>query len=174
MTRSATLLALTLFLALALPPAAWANGGTVRVSSQAAGPYSVSVFTDPSPIRTTGVDVSVLVQRADGGVVQDAQVAVWAKPASEPGQGSRYWATRDRATNKLYYAAGFVPSTSGPWAFVVEVSGADGAGQVSFSAGVEEPTLLDNPLVIVLVVAAPIVVLTIWYMVRPKRTRRRE
>jgi len=160
------LLALAL---LAWPSLAAANGGTVQVSSQRAGPYEVSVYTSPSPISVGSVDVSVLVQDPGGEAVQDATVGVWVRPASEAGRGSRYPATHEQATNKLFYAANVSLDAPGSWQFVVEVEGADGSGEVSFAAEVSQPSPLDSSLVIALVVLAPVAVLTAWYLARPKR-----
>src|SRR5438045_982966 len=47
---------------LATAGAAYANGGRVQVERQTAGPYALTVFTDPTPIPVGIVDVSVAVQ----------------------------------------------------------------------------------------------------------------
>ena len=41
---------------------------------QEAGPFIVSIFTAPEPLRAGPVEVSVLVQSSDGGVLTDAVV----------------------------------------------------------------------------------------------------
>jgi hypothetical protein len=73
--------------------------------SQRAGPYEVSVCTSPGPILVEYVDVSAMVQRPGGELVQDAQVGVSAKPSSAQASGPSVQATHDQATNKLFYAA---------------------------------------------------------------------
>jgi hypothetical protein len=57
---------------LLLADVAHGDGGVLRVS-QASGPFVVSVFTAPEPLRAGRADVSVLVQ-ASGTVVLDAAV----------------------------------------------------------------------------------------------------
>jgi hypothetical protein len=74
---------LVLVLAGALPLQAWANGGTARLSRAAAGPYRVSVWTQPTPPRVGALDVSVTIMRPSGEVITDvaarmsAEVTVW-------------------------------------------------------------------------------------------------
>src|SRR5262249_22373888 len=69
--------ALTLrVLALALRPcAAHGDGGAVRLAQQA-GPYRVTVFTAPTPLRAGPVDVSVFVQDGAGAALPDVTVRV--------------------------------------------------------------------------------------------------
>jgi hypothetical protein len=97
---------------------AWADGGLVRLS-QAAGPYTITVFSAPTPLRAGPIDLSVLVQRRDGGApVLDAAVAValhsGAARLEQP-------ATRAAATNKLLYAAPLLLPSAGRWEVAVTV-----------------------------------------------------
>jgi hypothetical protein len=138
---------------------ATANGGTIQVSMERAGPYEVTVLTDPTPIRVGTIDVSVMVERADGDLVQDAQVLVRATPAVGPNGGGSYEATHDRATNKLFYAADVKIPQAGPWQIDVTINSALGAGSVSFDIQVSEPGLLDRlPLLILAVMFACLIV----------------
>jgi len=130
-----TILAIVL---LAVPMPAQANGGQVRIANQPIGPYEVTVFTSPVPLRTGTVDVSVLLQHADTKqIVDGAEIVLWVEPATgdEPQQ---YPVTRDQATNKLYYAAEFSLDRPGEYLFRLEIRAPQAAGTVSFTATVEE------------------------------------
>lgn len=48
----------------------------------------------------------------------------------------------------------------------------DGSGDVLVSVDVTEPTVLDNPWLIALIVVAPVAALTVWWLARPGRGRR--
>ncbi|HEX9015295.1 MAG TPA: hypothetical protein VF960_04750, partial [Chloroflexota bacterium] len=77
MRRISSSLALAILLLVAFVVAASANGGTVQISSVPSGPYQLSAFTSPNPIRVGIVDVSVLVQPAGStDVVPEATVRV--------------------------------------------------------------------------------------------------
>lgn len=97
------------------------DGGLVRLHA-GAGPYTVTVFSQPTPLRAGPVDLSVLVQERDGGTPRlDAQVTLRLR------QGDALLdvpATRAAATNKLLYAALFTLPAPGPWEVTVTVDGA--------------------------------------------------
>ncbi len=100
----------------------WADGGTVQLQQQA-GPYLVTVFSEPVPVRVGRVDLSVLCQRvADKGAVLDARVLLHLR---KPGGGEilefTVPARHDSATNKLLYAAALDIPSSGIWRFSVDV-----------------------------------------------------
>jgi len=66
--------------ALLWPAAAYPDGGTLRLR-QDTGPFMVSVFTAPQPLRAGPADVSVLVQdRASTEVLLDAEVTLTLRP----------------------------------------------------------------------------------------------
>lgn len=164
MSRGAGRIVVALALLLAAAPLG-ANGGTVRVSRAAVGPYRVSVFTSPTPLRTGTVDVSVLVQDSADAAV-DVPVRVEARPVggtegtggtAENGGTLRHPATRDQATNKLFKAAKFRVPSPGEWEFRVAVGSEAGpGGEVSFRATLAEPTLLDHPYLLALLVLVPL------------------
>ena len=100
----------------------WADGGTVQLQGQA-GPYLVTVFSEPVPVRVGRVDLSVLCQRlADKGPVLDARVLVHLR---RPGRGDILELTvparHGNATNKLLYAAALNIPSSGVWRFSVDI-----------------------------------------------------
>lgn len=122
---------------LALPAAAGADGGLVRLS-QAAGPFTITVFTAPTPLRAGAIDVSVLVQRAGGGeVVDDAAVTVTLRGGS--GATITAAATRAQATNKLLYAALLDLPAAGAWEVAVEVQARGATAAVAFPVTAAPP-----------------------------------
>ena len=125
--------------ALALPTLARSDGGVVRVS-QLAGPFTVTVFTAPTPLRAGPIDVSVLVQEEHGGdVVADAAVVVTVRSGDEPPREIRADATHARATNKLLYAALLDLPTAGAWQVDVGVERNGARGSVGFDVAAEPP-----------------------------------
>ncbi|MCX2727625.1 hypothetical protein OO015_08970 [Thermomicrobium sp. 4228-Ro] len=114
-----------------------ANGGQVRIANQPVGPYEVTVFTSPVPLRTGTIDVSVLLQRADTKEIVDGAELVLSVAPVGGGTSLRYPVTRDQATNKLYYAAEFSIDQPGEYLFQLEIQAPEGAGSVTFTATVE-------------------------------------
>lgn len=127
---------ITLLVMALLPLGAAANGGTIRLASTPAGPYAITVYTSPSPLRVGPIDVSVLVQRAGGqGNVEDARVEVVLTPldgSAPAGRGQAFLATREQATNKLFYAAHIELPISGRWRVETRVRGTAGEGAAAF------------------------------------------
>ena len=68
---------------MALQRGARADGGLLR-ARQAAGPFIVSIFTAPEPLRAGPVDVSVFVQSSEGDVLTDAVVDILLESATRP------------------------------------------------------------------------------------------
>jgi hypothetical protein len=105
----------------ALAGVAGADGGVVRFNGPA-GPFDVTVFTAPTPLRAGPLDISVLVRdRADRRPILDAQVSVQLKPGNGKGLTVDVAATRAQATNKLLYAALVDLPGPGPWNMQVKV-----------------------------------------------------
>lgn len=121
---------------------ALANGGTIQLADQPVGPYAVTVFTSPSPLRVGTADVSVLVVRAGtNDAVLDAQVRVTTEPVGHDGPGGSFEATHAQATNKLLYAANVSLPSDGPWRLTVAVAGPEGGGSAAFTVDVS-PAIL--------------------------------
>lgn len=119
-------------------PAATADGGLVRLS-QRAGPYVITVFTSPTPLRAGPADVSVLVQSAgDDTPVLDAAVSLVVRRKDGGGE-VRAMATRSAATNKLLHAALLELPDPGPWSIGVHVDGPSGSALVSCELDVAPP-----------------------------------
>lgn len=148
----------------ALTATAWANGGIVRISQAPVGPWLVTVYSSPTPLRTGEVDISTLVQDS-ANVIVDVPITVDATPVGFVAEAVRSPATRGQATNKLFKAAKFDIGVPGRWEFRVRVgSAAERAtrasgpgGVVSFEAVVTKSTILDRPLLLATLVLLPLV-----------------
>lgn len=101
----------------------WADGGATLLRTNS-GPYVITLFGSPSPLRTGPADLSVMVQNAAGqSAVLDAHVMVRLKKA----QGGDVVevaapATHEKATNKLLYAASLTMPSDGVWHVSVDVN----------------------------------------------------
>lgn len=165
------LLVILVALCLLAAPSVRANGGTVQVADQPAGPYVVTVFTSPSPVRAGAVDVSVLVQDQARQPVDDAQVTVTTEPINHGGPGGSYPATRDQADNKLYYAAKFNLPAAGQWRFTVDVQGQRGGGATAFALEAGGASVISPPLLVALLLLVPLGIA--WRLAQAQRQRLR-
>jgi hypothetical protein len=108
-----------------LPFRVVADGGLVRIS-QEVGPFVVTVFTAPTPLRAGTVDISAMVQwRENREPVLDAALTLALQPRDSDAPPLHVAATREQATNKLLYAALVDVPAAGPWALVVTVTHPD-------------------------------------------------
>lgn len=114
------------------------DGGKVRVSRRA-GPYLVTVFTTPTPLRAGLADISVLVQDPKTEeIASDVNVNVLVKVADSSQPSRSYRASLGQATNKLLRAVTVQFLSSGSWTVTVIVKGPPGGGQLKFTANVLE------------------------------------
>jgi hypothetical protein len=91
-----------------------ADGGAVRIEAEA-GPFRITVMSAPEPLRVGAADLSVLVQRLEGGSpALDAEV-VLRLDGPAPELPIQVRATREQATNKLLYAAAVTLPAAGTW-----------------------------------------------------------
>jgi len=113
-----------------------ADGGSVLLQKQA-GPYLLTVFGSPSPLRVGQADLSVMVQRsADRTDVPDAKVVVHlSKLASGSIMTVSAPATHQRATNKLLYASSLTLPSAGYWKLNVDVRAAN--AEATAAGGIE-------------------------------------
>jgi len=118
-----------------------ADGGTVAFRGKA-GPYAVTVFTAPTPVRAGPVDVSVLVQDPQGEPVPQAQVNVALAPRGGRGPSIHVMATTDAATNKLLRSALFELPRPGRWDVDVAITAGKNAAHTHFPLEVLEPALV--------------------------------
>ena len=111
------------------PLVAHADGGTVQLR-EASGPFVVTVFTAPEPLRAGPIDTSVLVQdRETGRVILDATVNLAVQPAAGTSPRFQARATHAQARNKLLQAATIDIPAAGWWTIQISVS-RDGAQAV--------------------------------------------
>jgi hypothetical protein len=112
------------------------DGGVLRLS-QPAGPFEISIFTAPTPLRVGAADVSVMVlARPDREPVLDAQVRVLLRAGNLERTVA---ATRAAATNKLLYAAAVDIPAAGQWTLAVHVVSPAGEADVSCAVDVAPP-----------------------------------
>ena len=117
------------------------GGGTPQLVNAEAGPYWVSVWTQPDPLRAGDMHVSVAVSEAPrpgapegsaGDLVLDARVHVQVQPMRGSGPTLTAEATHEDAVNKLFYEADLDLPGDGYWEVVISVEGPLGAGSASF------------------------------------------
>ncbi len=128
-----------LFLAFELLlPGTWcasarADGGTVRLVEQQ-GDYRISVFTDPHPLRSGPIDVSVFIQDvATGQPIPEAQIMVTLTAPDLPGTSIHVRATTEAATNKLLRSALIELPQPGEWHVQVATATARGTVHSRFN-----------------------------------------
>jgi hypothetical protein len=129
------------------------GGGTPQLINAEAGPYWVSVWTDPDPIRVGEFHVTVAVSEAPkpgsssreaGDLALDATVLVRAEPAGQDGETLVAAATRDNAVNKLFYEADLTLPAEGQWRVDVQVNGTAGAGNAGFDIEASSPSTFNT------------------------------
>jgi methionine-rich copper-binding protein CopC len=132
------ILALLALLAAAATPLAWAgHGGIVQLNRAAAGPYTLSVWTQPAPPSAGPWQVDVAVMRETGLTVTDAVVRVRAEPVDRHSGAVEAEARRDADPLGVRYRATLTLPAAGPWRVSVTVAGPAGPGAVTFPIDVE-------------------------------------
>ncbi len=152
-----------------------AHGGKVRVDGASVGPYRVTVFTSPTPIRVGTVDVSALLERGDlprseSELVQDARITVTAEPVGRDGEPRTFEATHDHGPNKLFYAVDVELPSEGKWRLTVDVGGEEGGGHVEFVVTAEPADPVASPLLLTALVPAAAI---LWWLSRRRHFARR-
>jgi hypothetical protein len=129
------------------------GGGLPQLINAEAGPYWVSVWTQPDPIRAGDFHVTVAVSEAPkpgastreaGELVLDATVLVQAESVSQVGESLVAPATRNNAVNKLFYEADLTLPTEGEWRVDIHVNGASGAGNAGFDVEALPPSAFNT------------------------------
>jgi hypothetical protein len=159
-------LLLFLVLTVALPTGVVSahGGGVEQLANAEAGPYWVSVWTQPDPLRVGTAHITVAVsdppptsgaQTADSGrtyreagpPVLDATVQVAFKPLEHSGETLIALAAHEDAANKLFYEADVELPETGHWRVDITVEGPAGTGSASFETQVFPPSTFDWTLV---------------------------
>jgi hypothetical protein len=98
---------------------AFADGGILQMQ-RSAGPFVITVFTAPAPLRAGPADISILVQDSSNhNPVLDAKVTV--SLYREGGEAIKAEARREQSKNKLLYAALLNLPEEGRWKIEVIV-----------------------------------------------------
>jgi hypothetical protein len=100
-----------------------ADGGTVQFRKQA-GPFDVTLFSSPVPLRAGRADLSVMIQKAsDNSSVQNANVTIHLRKSTTDNVVEVVGpATHAKATNKLLYAAELNIPNPGKWQVQLEIN----------------------------------------------------
>jgi len=96
-----------------------ADGGVVQMQ-RSAGPFVITVFTAPAPLRSGPVEISIMIQdRNNQQPVLDAKITIILQ--KEGCQAIKSEARRELSKNKLLYAALLSIPGDGPWAIEATV-----------------------------------------------------
>ena len=120
---------------------AHADGGTLQFK-KSAGPFSITVFTTPSPLRSGPVDISLIIQSSDNQPLLDCVTEVQLRKEGEVSIRSE--ATHGAAQNKLFYAAQVRIPKAGVWDLEVTIRRGDDSAKVSgtITLAASKPVLL--------------------------------
>lgn len=137
---------------------ALADGGRVRLHEQA-GPFIVTLFTTPDPLRPGEADFSVAVERSgQEGLDQDADVTFTLTPAEGQGRPIVLHASHAQATSRFLQAANFTLPHSGVWNIAIHLREGTDQGSCHGQIDVLAPNLITDE-VAWEIAAVPIVVL---------------
>ncbi|MBG83057.1 MAG: hypothetical protein CMJ40_00760 [Phycisphaerae bacterium] len=156
---------LILALLLLISPSTIADSGIVRTSS-VDGPYRITVFSEPTPLRVGLIDLSVMVQSLESETpVLDATISMLLEHEDETVSSMLVEATREAATNQLLYSAKLALPESGKWTVLTSVmrDGATSSVHFDFDAGPPLPPILEMwPWFILPVIALLLIVMNQW------------
>ena len=113
------------------------HGGMVQVNRASAGPYTVTVWAQPSPPAPGPWQIDVAVMRADSAPVADATVRVRAEPLATAARAVETAARREADPLGVRYRASLALGSAGPWRVTVSVAGPAGPGALTFPLDVE-------------------------------------
>lgn len=118
----------------------YADGGTLQFRKPA-GPFTVTLFSMPVPLRVGAADLSVLVQDWQNNALVDGSVTLRISRAGEKDTVEK--ATTQQATNKLLYAATIELQRAGKWHIQIRVlrGGVSGTAEGEIDVLPEEPPL---------------------------------
>jgi len=104
--------------------------GVAQLTKAPAGPYAVSVWTDPDPARVGTLHVTVAVtEPVSQAPLLDAEVNVELVSLDDDSLILTAAATHENAVNQLLYEAAFEPPSAGQWQGIVSVTGPQGPGE---------------------------------------------
>jgi hypothetical protein len=150
-------------LALASFQTAQAHGlGRQQLSDVEAGPFVISVWTDPVEAQQDEiVHVTISVQDEERNFVRDAEIVV-ESTLFDGQQRQETTASHENAVNQLFYEAVLEPSAGGTWTVTITITDDElGSGTVSFELAVQEKDENDEILEIALPVGGGLIALVI-------------
>ena len=116
-----------------------ADSGVVRASA-VDGPWRLTVFSEPTPLRAGFVDLSVLVQRTESDQpVLDATVSLMLEHPRADVSSILVEATRETASNRLLYSAEFELPEPGLWNVDAAAMRGDLVSRLAFQMTAGEP-----------------------------------
>lgn len=122
-----------------------ADSGIVRLST-IDGPYRITVFSEPTPLRAGLIDLSVMVQNGDDETpILDATVSMLLEHEETSVSSILVEATREAATNQLLYSAKLELPEAGQWSVEtsVMIKGQVSRATFDFDAAAPLPPILD-------------------------------
>jgi hypothetical protein len=146
--------------------------GVLQLNGDPVGPYAVSVWTQPGPVRVGACVVTVAVMRPGTRIaVTDAIVRVTARRVTaqrteEPHTSVSAEGNRSADPLGLRYIADVPLPAAGHWTVVVAIRGPAGAGNVEFPLDVTAPIPWGG-----WALAAGVVGLLSWWAARESRRR---
>lgn len=142
--RLTALVAFVLALSLSTSTARAHGGGTAQLTNEDIGPYWISVWTSPEPVREGTLHVTVSVaepgeegERQAGPPVLDATVDLLLIPPEGTMDAVSAEATTEQSANKLFYEADMQLPAAGEWRAHIDVQGEEGSGQAAFDLAVQ-------------------------------------
>ncbi len=112
------------------------DGGTLRAWKKQGG-YEIAAFTEPSPVVTGSVDISVLLLGRDTGEpIEEARIVVEVRPEGRSSEATSHQATKQTATNKLLRAAVFELRNPGRHMVDIRIEGPNDQAQIQFEMDV--------------------------------------
>lgn len=117
------------------------GGGVPQLVNEVAGPYWVSVWTSPDPLRVGQVHFTVSVAEPGEGEeagppILGATVRIRLSSA-EVEEAITTVARNEQSANRLLYEADATVPAEGPWTATVFVTGTEGSGQADFDLQIQ-------------------------------------
>ena len=141
------------------------GSGTLQLRSEPSGPYWVTVWTSPEPVRVGEMHVTIGVGDVDGAPILDAYVEVEIANLRDDGLLLSGLARTENSANKLLYEVDFELAVPGIYIVTVMVSGDEGYGSSSFDLEVLVGNSYDW-VVVVCLVGCVVVFLSWWFFKR--------
>ena len=117
------------------------GGGVPQLVNEAAGPYWVSVWTSPDPLRTGQVHFTVSVaEPGQGGEAGPPILGATVRirlTAAEVEEAITTVARNEQSANRLFYEADAMVPAEGQWTATVFVTGSEGSGQAAFELQIQ-------------------------------------